>query len=319
MKPFDVIAVGELNADLILGGIEGGLPQIGKEKFARSMVLTLGSSTAIFAANAATLGSRVAFAGMVGRDLFGRLVCDSLRAKGVDTSFVVASDACATGATVVMNYGEERANLTYAGAMERMRLADLDPELFERTRHIHLSSLFMQPGLLGDLPQLLARAQERGITVSLDLQWDPRERWDFDYRRLLPLIDLFLPNEQEAMALTGSSTLDDAIARIAPCLRRAAVVKCGSCGSVLVRPDGSTTPLAACLNREPVDAIGAGDSFNAGFVHAFLAGRELEACQRTGNLTGAVCTTAAGGTGAFTSREAVIRIARERFREELTL
>ena len=318
MKRFDITAIGELNVDLILNRI-GGFPEVGKEKFADEMLLTLGSSTAIFAANAAALGSEVAFAGMIGRDVFGTLVRESLAARGVDTEFVIESPECATGATIVMSYDEDRANLTYQGAMDRMRLRDLDPSLFDRTRHIHLSSLFMQSGLMSDIAELLERAVAKGITVSLDTQWDPAERWELDYRRLLPMIDLFLPNEKELAALTGRATLDEAIGEVVPYLRCAMVVKCGSRGSLLVRKDGSRHALPAFLNASVVDTIGAGDSFNAGFVHAFVAGRPLEECQRIGNLTGAVNTTAAGGTGAFTSREAVIRTARERFGENLNI
>ena len=97
------------------------------------------------------------------------------------------------------------------------------------------------------------------------------------------------------------------------------MVKCGSRGSLLVRRDGSVHALEACLNRHVVDAIGAGDSFNAGFVRCFVQGRPLEECQRMGNLIGAVSTTAAGGTGAFASREAVVRTAREVFGQETDL
>lgn len=318
MKRFDITAIGELNVDLILNRI-GGFPEIGKEIFAREMLLTLGSSTAIFAANAASLGAGTAFAGMIGRDVFGSLVKRSLEDKGVDTRFVIESDAAATGATVVMNYAEERANVTYQGAMDRMRLADLDPELFDATRHIHLSSLFMQSGLLEDIGDLLRLARSKGVTVSLDTQWDPAEKWEFDYRHLLPLVDLFLPNEKELMALTHSTATDDAIDAIIPYLGQAAVVKCGSRGSVLVRKEGPKRELPAFLNRSVVDAIGAGDSFNAGFISAFVKGRPLEECQRLGNLTGAINTTAAGGTGAFASREAVIRTARETFGQHIDL
>ena len=318
MKAYDVIAIGELNVDLLLNRI-GGFPEIGKEKFAGDMLLTLGSSTAIFAANSAALGVRTGFAGMIGRDMFGELVKRSLREKGVDTRFVIESDDCATGATIVMNYGEDRANLTYQGAMDRMRFADVDKELFALTRHVHLSSIFMQSGLMQDLGELLRYARSQGVTVSLDTQWDPAETWNFDYRTLLPLVDVFLPNEKELMALTHRATLDEAVREVVPYLGNAAVVKRGSRGSLLVRRDGSVGALDACLNRHVVDAIGAGDSFNAGFVRCFVQGRPLEECQRLGNLIGAVSTTAAGGTGAFASREAVVRTAREVFGQEIDL
>jgi len=318
MKTFDVAAIGELNADLILNRI-GGHPEVGKEIFADDMLLTLGSSTAIFAANIASLGARTAFVGMIGHDLLGSLVCTELERKRVDTSCLVRSDEHATGVTVVMNYDEDRANVTYAGAMNYMRFADIDPALFDRTRHIHLSSLFMQRGLLEDIGLVLERAREKGVTVSLDMQWDPAETWSFDYRRWLPLVDLFLPNEKELMALTRRSTPEAAVEEVRPYLGRALVMKCGSRGSLLVPREGEVRRQEACLNRSVVDAIGAGDSFNAGFVYAFVQGRPLDACQELGNLTGAVNTTAAGGTGAFASREEVIRRARECFNREIEL
>lgn len=318
MKTFDVAAIGELNADLILNRI-GGFPEVGKEIFADDMLLTLGSSTAIFAANIASLGARTAFVGMIGRDLLGSLVCTELERKRVDTSCLIHSDRYATGVTVVMNYDEDRANVTYAGAMNHMRFADIDPALFDLARHIHLSSLFMQRGLLEDIGLVLERAREKGVTVSLDLQWDPAEKWAFDYRRYLPLVDLFLPNEKELMALTRRSTPEAAVEEVRPYLGRALVMKCGSRGSLLVPREGGIRRQEACLNRSVVDAIGAGDSFNAGFVYGFVQGRPLEACQELGNLTGAVNTTAAGGTGAFASREEVIRRAREYFNREIEL
>lgn len=317
MKRYDIAAIGELNVDIILNGIESE-PEIGKEKFARDMTVTLGSSTAIFAANAAALGSRVCFVGMVGRDSFGSLVRSSLEAKGVDTRFLIEGDT-PTGATICMNYGEDRANLTYPGAMDVMGFDDIDPAVFELAGHIHLSSLFLQPRLLQDIDRVLDAAAARGVTVSLDTQWDPAETWQLDYRSVLPKVTLFLPNEKELQALTGKSSLEAAIAEVTPLLGRAMLVKCGSRGSLLVRRDGSRTELPAFLNREVVDAIGAGDSCNAGFISAFVKGLPLEACQETGNLTGAVNTTAAGGTGAFTSLEHVRNLCRDRFGRAIQL
>ena len=315
MKPYDIAAIGELNADIILNGIESE-PEIGKEKFAREMTLALGSSTAIFAANAASLGSKVCFVGMVGRDILGDLVRTSLEAKGVDTRFLIEGDT-PTGATVCMSYGEDRANLTYQGAMDIMGYADIPQAVFDSARHIHLSSLFMQSALLRDIDKVLDKAAEKGLTVSLDTQWDPMETWKLDYKSVLPKVTVFMPNETELQALTGKDNLEDAIAEVQPFLGGAMLVKCGSKGSILVRPDGSRRELPAFLNTDVVDAIGAGDSFNAGFISAFVKGLGLEACQEAGNLTGAVNTTAAGGTGAFTSLDAVRALCRDRFGAEL--
>ncbi len=318
MKKYDIAAIGELNVDVILNQIDG-LPEVGKEKFAGNMLLTLGSSTAIFAANASSLGSKVCFVGMVGRDSFGSLVEDSLAAKGVATDYLVQRDDVATGATIVMNYDEDRANLTYQGAMDVMGYDDINPEVFDSCRHIHLSSLFMQSALLRDIYKVLDMAVAKGITVSLDTQWDPAETWNMDYKRVLPSVSIFLPNEKELQALTATSSLDEAIEAVLPYLGSAMVVKMGSKGSLLVRKDGSRHMLPSFLNRNVVDAIGAGDSFNSGFVSAFVKGLPLEKCQEIGNMTGALNTTAAGGTGAFTSPEEIERRAQALFGRSLGL
>lgn len=312
MKRYDVVALGELNVDIILNGIDG-FPEMGKEKFARSMNVTLGSSTAIFAANIACLGARTAFAGMVGKDSFGDLVCSSLEAKGVDTSFLIRSAEYSTGATVVMSYDEDRANLTFQGAMDHMGFSHIDPSLFTRTRHIHISSIFMQSALKASLDRIFAAARANGVTISMDTQWDPTEKWDFDYRKILPEVDVFMPNETELRAIVGTDDFDEAVRSIQPYLRQAAVIKCGSRGSVLVLKDGTVSRMEPFLNKSVVDTVGAGDSFNAGFIYGYVNGLELPACQRLGNLTGAVNTTAAGGTGAFASKEAVVRTAEDVF------
>ena len=119
------------------------------------------------------------------------------------------------------------------------------------------------------------------------------------------------------MRCSGTADVEEAIAAVQPYLGNAMVVKMGSKGSLLVKKDGSRHFLASFLNKDVVDAIGAGDSFNSGFVSAFVAGHPLEDCQRNGNLTGAINTTAAGGTGAFSSRQAAEECAKERFNIEL--
>ncbi|MBO4362645.1 MAG: carbohydrate kinase family protein [Paludibacteraceae bacterium] len=311
MKAFDIIALGELNVDLILNQIEGE-PEIGKEKFAKQMTLTLGSSTAIFAANAAALGAKVAFCGMIGNDSFGDLVETSLQKKGVDTCYLIRQDKYATGATICMSYDEDRANLTYQGAMDYMSLDDIDPEVFKTTKHIHISSIYMQSGVKRDLKKILELCQANGVTTSLDSQWDPVEKWDLDWKTILPMVTVFMPNETELKFLTRCNTLEEAIETIRP-YTNAAVIKCGSKGSILIRKGQPDRKQAALLNKNVVDCIGAGDSFNSGFITRLAAGDPLDRCQEYGNMTGAVNTTAAGGTTAFTCREDVEKIGRERF------
>ncbi len=315
-KTYDVIAIGELNADLILNEIAGE-PEIGKEIFAGNMILTLGSSTAIFAANIASLGAKTGFVGMIGKDSFGDLVRKSLADKQVDTSMLIEHPTLPTGVTVVLNYQEDRANVTYQGPMDVMSFNDIDEQVFEQTRHIHISSIFMQSGIQRDLFEILAYARSKGVTTSLDTQWDPRETWKFDYARILPQLSVFLPNEKELKLLTRSSSLDEAVDKIKPYIN-ICVVKRGSRGSLLLLPDGTMCERAAFLNTEVVDAIGAGDSFNSGFISQYVQGKSLVECQYFGNLTGALNTTAAGGTGAFGSKEQLIKVAKEKFNQDIS-
>ncbi len=317
MRKFDVLAIGELNVDVILNNIDGE-PEIGKEKFAKNMDLTLGSSTAIFAANIASLGSKTGFVGMIGNDIFGELIESALSRKGVDTSMLIKTNEHASGATICLNYGEDRANITYQGAMDVMEFKDINKQVFQQTKHVHLSSVFMQSGLKKDLLDILKFARENNVTTSLDTQWDPAEKWDFDYQKLLPYINVFLPNETELKFITRSQEVDEAIDKIKDFVNTC-VVKCGKKGSILLQKDKEKIYLEAFLNKNVVDAIGAGDSFNAGFIHAFVQGAPSSEAQRVGNLTGAINTTAAGGTGAFTSKEAIKETAREKFNQPLNI
>ena len=142
-KQFDVIVVGELNVDLILNDIES-FPEMGKEKIAGRMNLTLGSSSAIFASNLSSLGAKVAFLGKIGKDSFADLVLSSLEQKRVDTSMIIQDPDLATGATIVLNYGEVRAMVTHPGAMDFLGLDDITDELLERGAHLHFSSCFFR-------------------------------------------------------------------------------------------------------------------------------------------------------------------------------
>ena len=305
----DVLVVGELNVDLILNGLVR-MPEVGKEILADAMTLTLGSSSAIFASNLSCMGNRVAFLGRVGADAFGDLTVDRLRARNVDTALVLRTPEHATGATVVLNRGEDRAMVTYMGAMAHLTLEDVTVGRLRTARHLHFASAFLQPGLFRDVAALFRRAKDAGLTTSFDPQWDPAEAWDLDLSAILPNVDVFLPNEEELRHLTGREDLKEALASLAP-YANIVVVKQGNRGAT-VMGGGRTIFEPSFLNTQVVDAIGAGDSFDAGFVSCYIKGEPLEACLRFGNLMGAVNTTAAGGTGAFTDLDSVMAIARER-------
>ena len=309
-KEIDVIVVGELNVDLILNQIES-FPETGKEKLADNMSLTLGSSSAIFASNLCSLGMNVSFIGKIGNDVFGNFCKDQLDEKGVDTSMVIKSEELKTGATIILNFGEDRAMVTHQGAMKYLGIDDITNEMLNSAKHLHFSSYFLQPGFKNQLDILFKMAKDAGLTTSLDVQWDPVEHWDFDCKNVLPYVDIFLPNEAELMHLTGKASIEAAIKSIEN-FGKYIVVKQGKEGSLLYY-DSKIIKADSFLNNNVVDAIGAGDSFNAGFIFKFVKGFSPEDCQTFGNLIGAISTTKPGGTGAFTNFDDIITIAKNRF------
>ncbi len=306
-----VLTVGELNVDLIMNRIDG-MPEVGKEILAKNMTLTLGSSSAIFASNLSSLGVRTGFLGKIGKDSFGDMVKNSLYTKGVDTSHLIVDDSVATGITVVLNFEEDRAMVTYPGAMDHLIIRNISDQALSSAKHMHFSSLFLQKGIKPDIVSLYKSAKKLGLTTSLDTQWDPEEKWEFDAERLLPYVDVFLPNEKEFLALTGTSRIEDAYESIRKFANHVAV-KRGNQGSTLFQKEGKVSDIPAFMNPDVVDCIGAGDSYNAGFISRFVKGYALEDCQRFGNLMGAINTTAPGGTGAFVSREHIANVAKEKF------
>lgn len=306
--------VGELNVDLLLNRLEK-FPELGKEIIAKQMLLTLGSSSAIFASNLSVLGSRVAFCGRVGRDSFGSKIMHDLAAKGVDTSYIIHSSTSDTGITVALNVEEDRAMVTYPGAMNELTAEEITDEMLSDAAHLHVSSVFLQPGLKPSLANLFRRARGLGLTTSFDPQWDPSEKWDLDLDEYLPHVTVFLPNIGELTNLVGKPSLQECVASLenAPGL---IVIKQGNEGASLWHENILFTQ-PSFLNEAVVDAVGAGDSFNAGFIHQFLRGRSGKTCLEFGALCGAVNTTAAGGTTAFKDLETFRRTAQEKFNYNL--
>jgi sugar/nucleoside kinase (ribokinase family) len=324
VSSFDLLVVGDVNADLVLRG--GDLvPAFGqREQLVDEASLVLGGSGAIVAAGAARLGLRVAMAGCVGDDALGRAMLESL--DGVDVS-AVRTVAEPTGVSVGLARPGDRAVLTALGALAAFRAEDVPAALLASARWVHVASPFLQPAL--DVAAIAARAAG---TTSLDPGWDPREEWRLAWEGF----DVLLPNAQEAQRLVGEN--DPEAAALALASRGPlVVVKMGAEGALAVGGQPRAEGVAAGgkpgaegavpADREPgaegvaagaeelrlggahdgflrvrgprvdpVDATGAGDSFDAGFLTARLAGEGLAEALALGCACGALSTRAAGGT-----------------------
>src|SRR3954469_2017308 len=226
LKPFDVAIAGEINLDLVLYGLPAQMP-LERELLANDFRITLGSSSAIVAHNLASLGSRVIFMTMVGRDEFGRIALDRLASSGVDVSGTLSSSSSSSGVTLSLPHGDERHILTYPGTIAELTVRSLDFDHFTQARHVHLSSLYLQHGLHQDLAQLFARFKTAGLSISLDTNDDPEDRWGAPLDELLPYVDVFLPSESEICRMAGISDLFVAI-RTCPSRVPTIVVKRGA-------------------------------------------------------------------------------------------
>lgn len=299
MPEFDVTVVGELNLDLILYGLPEELaPE--RELLADGLSLTLGSSSAIFAHNLAALGSRVGFISRIGDDPLGEISLQRLAAGGVDVSRVrKVSGRTSTGLTVILPRTSFRNILTYPGTMFEMCFADLDLDYLASARHFHLSSFFLHRALRPRILELFRRLKSAGLTVSLDTNDDPDDRWDGDLHEVLRAVDVFLPNAREARKIAGTDDLEAAVEHLAHIVPVVAV-KLGPEGALARR--GRERCTAPALNVQAVDPVGAGDSFDAGFLHQYVRAADLATCLAFGNLAGAFSTTRPGGTEAFRER-----------------
>lgn len=294
MRPFDLLIPGEINPDLILSG--DVVPAFGQvEKLVDNAALTVGSSSVITACGAARLGLKVAFAGVCGDDILGHFMLEEMTKRGIDTSAVRPDPAQQTGLTVILNKWDDRAMLTYPGAISALRAEDVTDDLLARARHLHVASYFLQDALRPGLPDLFTRARTLGLTLSLDTNWDPSGAWSGVWE-LLPLVDVFLPNENEAMALTGARTPGQALKRLAA-RTGIVVMKRGAEGALACRGEEVISARALCCDQV-VDTVGAGDTFDAGFLYGFLNRWSLEKSIWLAAACGSLSTRAAGGTAA---------------------
>jgi sugar/nucleoside kinase (ribokinase family) len=296
MPRFDVTIAGELNLDLILYGLPEQLaPE--RELLADRMMLTLGSSSAILAHNLSALGSRVGFQSRIGHDPLGEISLQRLAQSGVDVSRVRRVEGrSTTGLTVILHHDAWRNILTYAGTISELTWEDLDLDYLADARHFHLSSYYLQRALLPRVDELFQLLKARGLTISLDTNDDPDDRWEGGLQEVLRHVDVFLPNEREACKAAGTDDLEAAIRKLSS-LVPLVVVKLGRNGALAQR--GTERFVSPSRVVKTVDTIGAGDSFDAGFLHEFVRGADLETCLASGNLVGALSTTRPGGTEAF--------------------
>jgi sugar/nucleoside kinase (ribokinase family) len=303
-RDIDILVIGEINPDFVISDPDP-VPVFDEvERIVRSITMTVGSSSAIFACGAARLEVRVAFFGVVGDDPFGHFMLDAMRARGIDVSACVVDPTQSTGATVILTSGRDRAILTEMGAIGAMDVDAIPRPLLDRSRHIHSGCFYLQNTSRERLPGFFATARALGISCSFDTNWDPTGRWDGGVGAMLGACDVFFPNAAEARRIAHLDDVEEAaraLARLGAAGRTdggpVVAVKLGAEGALACRAAGPLVRVPA-MTVEPIDTTGAGDSFNAGFLAAWLDGTDLQECLRWGAVCGAVSTQGLGGIDA---------------------
>ncbi len=290
-RMYDILVAGEINPDLILtGDIK---PVYGQaEQIIENASLTVGSSSAIFACGAARLGLKVSFIGVCGDDLFGRFMLGAMMARGIETSSIKTNRKLRTGISVILNRKSDRSIITFPGTMSALESEQVTDVFLSRAKHLHVASYFLQTALQPGLPDLFRRARHLGLTTSLDTNIDPVGKWK-GVDDVLEYTNVFLPNATEACAIAGDPEPTIAAAKLNKLVEIVAVKlgEQGALGAV-----GGKIISAPPISVRLVDTVGAGDSFDAGFLYGYLQGWDLERSLRLGVICGGLSTQASGGT-----------------------
>ncbi|MEM6430994.1 MAG: PfkB family carbohydrate kinase, partial [Deinococcota bacterium] len=215
----------------------------------------------------------------------------------------------ATGFSIILSEPADRAILTYAGSISSLRYEDINLNLFDDAKHAHLSSFFLLDTLRPHVATLFKHAKTKGLTTSLDTNWDPRETWGGGLDNVFEYTDVFLPNREEALRISGQTTLKAATNVLASKVSTLAV-KLGAEGGLVKQ--GDTDYRSAVFPVDLVDTTGAGDSFNAGFLYGYLQSWPLERILQFACACGSLSTRAAGGTSAQASLAEALKLLESR-------
>jgi len=292
-KEYDIAVIGEINADLILSGnVEPEFNQI--EQVVDRADLVIGSSAVIFSCGIAKLGLKTTFIGKVGDDVFGNFMLASMKQRGIDISSARIDKNINTGLSVILNKTDDRAILTYPGSIPELVFSEIDLEKISLSRHLHLSGFYLLDKLRGEIPYLFKIVKEMGLSISLDTNYDPLEVWDGNIFEALKYVDVFLPNEKEAFELSKTETIKSALnffSERVPII----VIKQGEDGASAQQKDDHPI-FHAAFPVEVIDAVGAGDSFNGGFLYGYLNNWALKKSLEFAVACGSSSVRSVGGT-----------------------
>ncbi len=302
-SPTDVLCAGIIVADHVSSPISH-LPEPGELVLADRLLLTIGGCAANVSVDLVKLGVSAAVVGRVGGDVFGRVVADMLRDHRVDVSALRVSPDAETSQTLIVNVaGQDRRFIHTFGANGVFRAADIPLERVATCRVLYLGGYLLMGSVHAEeLIPVFAAARQAGAKTVLDVVTPGPADYLPRLEKLLPHVDVFLPNDHEAALILGETDVLRQAERFHQLGARTVVVTQGERGSVLV---GRNARMRAETYRVPfVDGTGGGDAFAAGYIDGLLRGLDEEGCLRVGSAVGASCVRAIGTTtGVFARPE----------------
>jgi sugar/nucleoside kinase (ribokinase family) len=291
----DVLCAGVLVADIFGSPVEA-VPAAGELASIDRYLLSVGGCAANTAAALKRLGRTASVSGKVGDDLFGDFVLRDLQRLGAETTYVKKSKSFPTSCTFILNVrGQDRRYIHCFGANADYSLADIDLAALEGARALYVGGYLVMPAFRPEqLVELFRQAKERGLITILDVAVPATSRATLeDIRPALPYTDAFLPNTDEARALTGRSDPRDQAEVFSQFNRNCTVVITQGKAGALARK-GNLVLRAGSYRVNSVDESGGGDAFDAGFIIGLLEDWSLEDTLRFASAVGASCTRAMG-------------------------
>ena len=293
---YDVAVVADLCLDILLSGkVKPIYGQV--EQYIDDYAIELGGSAAIFASQFTKLGGKVGFIGAVGEDTFGDILLRKLERLQISTDHIISKPGIKTSVSVGLSYFDDRAMLTYQGSMAALSAEDiLNSKVLDQTCHLHIAGYFLLDQLFGFWPEVVREIQSKGITTSLDTNWSPNNDWK-KVVELLPYINVFMPNEEEAKKISNKTDVMEAGAWLAK-FCQIVVIKRGKDGATIFKDNfhfHTEVDPEISTDLKIADTTGAGDNFDAGFLREWLQGKPLKVCGMTAVKCGALSLTKIGG------------------------
>ncbi len=298
---YDCLCAGIIVADHVCKAIDH-LPRPGELVLTDQMELTIGGCASNVASDLARLDRQVAIAGIVGQDVFGQYVEESLIQSGVHCDYLMKSDQLPTSGSFVINVqGEDRRFIHSVAANALFTGETVTREQIESSRILYLGGYCLSEELSPEnVAEMFRMAKEAGVTTVLDVVTPKQADYWKMLEPVLPLSDYFLPNNDEGELITGESDPLEQARAFRKAGAKHVIITCGGEGSILM--DSERTIQSEIYPVNLVDGTGSGDAFVAGFIHGLLEGASPEDCLRFGSALGHSCVRATGATAGIFKR-----------------